>query len=393
MKKRNLKLRVLVVTAIAVSTILAPISGAIAEATTIKSKSNVNVRAAGNNAADKVAYVYAGEVANYLGTENGWYKIEINGQIGYSHSNYWKENTITAKSNVNVRAAANNSAGIVACAAAGKEAIVLGRNGSWLFIDFNGVKGYSFQSYWNIPDTVFLNLTYVNTSVTIPTPTPPPTPVPVPTPTPEPQAPIAAGDTYILSTSVSGHLTAADAQAGTNVMRTAEAGTYYVYKVYSGMLNVSKTKGEPGVWIKPCSTGVPPTPTPQPETPAISTIAEKVIKTATSLLGAPYVYGGEDWTEGGFDCSGLTQYSYRKAGINIPRTATQQWAGISNKVTVPLPGDIIVFSRSGDIYHVGIYIGDNKMIHAPQPGSFVEIKDLTWNYKNGLVHGFLRPTK
>lgn len=498
MKKRNLKLRVMVAIAIAVSTGMAPMSGTIAEATTIKAKSNVNVRTAGNSTSEKIGYVYAGEVANYLGTENGWVKIEINGQVGFSSGSYWTGNTVTATSNVNLRSSASNIAEKVGYAVAKTEAVVLGRSGTWLYLDVAGVRGYSFKSYWDLSDTLFYSLPFVNsemtgpvapapvvpapvvpapvapapstikagdsykltvsvtghtnaadaksgsnviktmqtgnyyvykvydgmfnisfvkgvagawinpaknTGVTSPAPTPPPTTVPTPVtkptpppvtvPTPEPITPpqvqIQAGDSYTVKTSTNGYLTAADAQAGTNAARTVVAGPYFVYKVFSGMLNISQTKGAPGAWINPDSkTGAT---DPGVELPSTGDTADQVIKAATSLLGIPYVYGGASHSAGGFDCSGLTQYSYRQAGIVIPRTASQQWAGVSNKVTVPQAGDIIVFSRAGDIYHVGIYIGDDKMIHAPQPGKFVEIKDLAWYYKNNLVHGFLRPIK
>ena len=395
MKKRNLKFRMLVSIALAL-TIVTPVSGAIAEASTVKSKSNVNLRKAGSNSAAKVDYIYGGEVANYLGTVNGWFKLEIKGKIGYSHSSYWIGNTIKAKSNVNIRASANSTAKIVGYATTGKEAKILGRNGSWLFIDLNGVKGYSYKSYWDIPDTVFSSLPYVTSVGSVSITAPIETPV-----TSEAQVPIEAGDTYILKTSVSGHLNATDAKAGTNVVRTAEAGSYYVYSVSAEMLNISEEEGSPGIWINPESKTVATKPeieTPTkpeietPTSPVILTTAEKVIKKATSLIGIPYVTGGDEWSDGGFDCSGFTQYCYRQAGIKVPRTAAQQWAGIT-RVKDPKPGDIIAFYRDGKVYHVGIFIGDNKMIHSPQLGKRIEIKELTWYKKNNLIRGYLRPTK
>lgn len=206
-----------------------------------------------------------------------------------------------------------------------------------------------------------------------------------PTPTPEPTPTV--GSAYTLNNSLSGYTTAFDAKTGVNAVSTLSAGKYYIYKIYNGMYNISKYVGSPGAWINPAKNG-----SAQPE-PDQDTVAAKVLATAHSLLGAPYVYGGESWSEGGFDCSGLTQYSYRQAGISIPRTASQQWYGIANKVSNPRPGDIIAFIREGSIYHVGIYLGNNEMIHAPKPGEYVEIKNLDWYYRNNRVKGFLRPGK
>ena len=92
--------------------------------------------------------------------------------------------------------------------------------------------------------------------------------------------------------------------------------------------------------------------------------ADAVIAAAYSQLGVPYVWGGT--TPGvGLDCSGLTQYCYRQAGIAIPRNSEDQ-AAFGRKVPVSQasPGDILW--RPG---HVGIYIGDDRYIHEPHTGA------------------------
>ena len=124
-----------------------------------------------------------------------------------------------------------------------------------------------------------------------------------------------------------------------------------------------------------------------------SIIGDQIVEEARKILGTPYIYGAESWAEGGFDCSGLTQYVYSQLNIKIPRTASNQWARISRKVTVPRPGDLIAFNKveEGGVYHVGIYIGNDQMIHAPQPGDVVKVSNLDWWFRNGWVQGFLRP--
>ena len=97
--------------------------------------------------------------------------------------------------------------------------------------------------------------------------------------------------------------------------------------------------------------------------------ANAIVNAAYSQLGVPYVWGGTS-PGSGLDCSGLTQYCHRVAGISIPRTSGPQGAG-GKAVSNPLPGDIVCYSG-----HVGIYIGGGQMIHAPQPGDVVRIANV-----------------
>ena len=100
-----------------------------------------------------------------------------------------------------------------------------------------------------------------------------------------------------------------------------------------------------------------------------SSRAKKIVNAAYSQLGTPYRWGGTTPYKG-LDCSGLTQYCHRQAGISIARTSGSQGAG-GKRVSNPQPGDVVCYSG-----HVGIYIGNNKMIHAPQPGEVVRIQKI-----------------
>jgi hypothetical protein len=105
-----------------------------------------------------------------------------------------------------------------------------------------------------------------------------------------------------------------------------------------------------------------------------------VVAEARKYLGVPYLWGGTDPATG-LDCSGFVQLVYGNLGVDLPRVSSQQ--ATAGRAVASLasarPGDLVFFdhdsSRSG-IDHVGIYIGDGKMIAAPQPGESVEVQDV-----------------
>ena len=101
-----------------------------------------------------------------------------------------------------------------------------------------------------------------------------------------------------------------------------------------------------------------------PVTTNVAQSASGVVNIARSLLGIGYVYGGT--TTAGFDCSGFTQYVYRKAGVSIPRTASAQQRA-ATPVSSPRPGDLVFYGYPAG--HVGIFTGGDMMIDSPKPGA------------------------
>ncbi len=106
------------------------------------------------------------------------------------------------------------------------------------------------------------------------------------------------------------------------------------------------------------------------------------IKAAISQLGIRYRWGASS-PGVAFDCSGLTQWAWAKAGVSIPRVSRSQYSAL---LRVPIsqaqPGDLL-FSQTS-FFHVGIYIGNGQMIHAPRTGDVVKISTVTWTRVIGV---------
>ncbi|GAB2790488.1 C40 family peptidase [Amycolatopsis magusensis] len=117
------------------------------------------------------------------------------------------------------------------------------------------------------------------------------------------------------------------------------------------------------------------------------------INYACGQRGLPYVWGGNGPDNGdtGFDCSGLTKAAYGAAGISLPRTAhTQYHAGPRVPDGQPLlPGDLVFYGPPSKIRHVGLYIGNGKMLNAPTFGQPVQIDD--YRYEGDGYAGATRP--
>lgn len=119
--------------------------------------------------------------------------------------------------------------------------------------------------------------------------------------------------------------------------------------------------------------------------PASSSKGQAIVNNAKKYLGVKYVYGGT--SPSGFDCSGLVQYVCKSAGISVSRTAAAQFGNgkAVNKSDLQ-PGDLLFFSKGGRVSHVGIYVGNGQMIHAPQTGDVVKYSSINTAYrKNGYV--------
>ncbi|WP_308426390.1 C40 family peptidase [Nakamurella endophytica] len=144
--------------------------------------------------------------------------------------------------------------------------------------------------------------------------------------------------------------------------------------------------------------------------------AEAVINRALSQLGVTYSWGGGDangptlgmrdggvadahgdYAKVGFDCSGLALYAYAGIGVAVPHQTQAIWAAFGHLTdrAALQPGDLLLYSSNGaanGIHHVGIYLGDDRMVEAPQSGDVVKISSGIWGGNRGAEFiGAVRP--
>jgi cell wall-associated NlpC family hydrolase len=157
------------------------------------------------------------------------------------------------------------------------------------------------------------------------------------------------------------------------------------------------------------ATHVTPAPAPTPGRPedvqqagpGSQSAAQTAIAAAKAYLGTPYAWGGggaggpgrglpPDSRVIGFDCSGLTQYAYARAGITIPRNSRAQYASLPKVSSSNLrAGDLVFWATDPGnpqtIHHVAIYLGDGRVLQAPESGDVIKISDMWWSGYAGAV--------
>ena len=125
-----------------------------------------------------------------------------------------------------------------------------------------------------------------------------------------------------------------------------------------------------------------PPPAPEPSAEGGSAAGQAAVAAAKSQVGQPYVWGGTG--NGGFDCSGLTQWAYSQAGVDLPRTADQQAVGQQVSADQLQPGDLVVWDG-----HVAMYSGNGEIVEAGDP---VQTNPLRTTNMGMQFKGFWRPT-
>jgi len=133
---------------------------------------------------------------------------------------------------------------------------------------------------------------------------------------------------------------------------------------------LTKVRGRLGVATTEPTPSAPAPPPPNVDPGEASGKAAGALKAALTKLGRPYTWGAAGPNT--FDCSGLTLWAYKQVGINLPHYTGSQWnAGTRVSRAELRPGDLVFFYS--DLHHMGMYLGDGKMVHAPQTGDVVKI--------------------
>lgn len=110
--------------------------------------------------------------------------------------------------------------------------------------------------------------------------------------------------------------------------------------------------------------------------------ADSIITYGLAEVGKPYHYGDEG--PNAFDCSGLMQFIFGKAGITLPRTAAQQQRS-ATQVSSPVPGDLVFYGAPAT--HVALYLGGGRMLAAPHTGANVQVQSVYGSPTYGRVSG------
>lgn len=137
------------------------------------------------------------------------------------------------------------------------------------------------------------------------------------------------------------------------------------------------------------NTGAPSKVTTKDPTLSGQAIYKKTIEVANLLVGTPYLYGGN--TPEGLDCSGFIFYAFNQSGLKIGRDSSEGYFyGNTSHVKTPVAGDLVFFENTykEGISHMGIYLGNNKFVHAGTDG--VEISDVTYSYWSSRLVAYKR---
>jgi len=117
--------------------------------------------------------------------------------------------------------------------------------------------------------------------------------------------------------------------------------------------------------------------------PIVAGKAGIAVRFAYAQLGKPYKWGADG--PGSYDCSGLTMMAWRAAGVSLPHNAEMQWNALPHIKRASLsPGDLVFYY---DLGHVGIYVGNNQIIHAPTTGDVVKLASVD----RATPYGYARP--
>ena len=367
----------------------------------------VRYRTGPSTSNNSLGVIPKGTKVDIIGINNGWYKLVYNGKTGYMRSDYIdlngasnsttntdtkveentsnktedtssKETAVNKKGSVTgnyvrFRSAPNLTAAIISLLNKGTSVEVVAEVDGWYKITYGGSTGYMSSDY--------ITLSTGTESAGTTTPSAPSTPS-----TSEPNVEAMDETGYVTGNYVRLRKGPSTTDAiittlnnGASVSITGKTGNWYQIK-YNG--NVGYMSAD---YI---SIG---------EAPVVSDsyeLGKQIAEYTLQFNGSRYVYGGASPATG-FDCSGLMYYVYGQFGYSIQRRASLQYAynGVHVSRSELQPGDLVFFAGEGyenGVTHVGMYIGDNKFIHASTSSTGIIISTLGSNYYEDHLYGAKR---
>ena len=314
----------------------------------VNSSRGLNVRSTPRVEDGNKLYVLAnGTDVEIIDEKDDWYKIKVkNKKSGWVSSQYIDLNSKSSyviANRVNFRSGPSTSYSVIGKLSNGDKVEVISTSNGWSKIKYNGKTGYVSSQYLSssaAPESTTTTTKYVNTL----------------------SLNVRSGPST--SYSVIGKVSEGDK---VEVISTSNGWSKIKYNGKTGYVSSQYLSSS----VSDSSTST-------------SSSVSNVISLAKTLLGKPYVWGGQG--PNAFDCSGLMTYIFKNgAGINLPRTSTEQSKyGVTVSKADLKPGDLIFSSTNGTgkVSHVGIYIGNGEMIHAPKPGDVVKISNINNSYWN-----------
>lgn len=340
-----------------VATLLSTMSFANAVKTgTITASSGLCIRASASASSTTLGVLAKGTNVVILKDAGDWYKISYNNAEAYINAAYVETSELSGEvmagevtaSYLYLRASASKYSASLGGVAKGGSVIIVGTEGNWYKVISNGTIGYMSAEYI-IPST--------NTT-----------------------ASLGYGKIVTSGISLSMRFTPVDGYVIASIPKNevikitgVKGGWYQV--VYNG-----KTGYVSPSYVLPISEDEILTPA-QKRYLEILEAGNKIVAEAKKYLGIKYVWGGSTPTQG-FDCSGFTQWVYKKNGITLTYRTQQYLEGEAVTYDKLMPGDLVFFRTPGGsaITHVGIYVGDGDFIHAPTRGKTVCVQTMASGY-------------
>lgn len=330
----------------------------------VVSGNNVNIRAQASATSQVLGSADQGLEFNVLGKEGNWYSIMYNGSQGYVSAEYFTVNKVEATvvgNGVNIRSGASTDSAVIGSVNSGQSVTVTAQNNEWYKLSDN-----SYISKQYVEGALVDLVTGINSNTTQ-------------------SAASQSGvlqNTYGVVTATSGlNLRSTASTEGTIIDVLPYGEIVDVYSYSATWVKVKTADGVEGYLSADyCAirTGE------KPSRSVSSNKGEQVAAFAKQYLGTPYVWGGRN-LDTGVDCSGFVYAVYKNFGVTLNRTSSSM---ASNGVVVSksqlMPGDLVFFdssgSNNGDISHVGIYIGNGQYIHSSTSKTGVIISNLNNAY-------------